>query len=400
MISRALILSNQRPYANSLKSLLEEQVAPGCRVDVETDALRAMQISPRAYQLIVLDAELSGTDGLQLLLMKKRQSAATKFIMVSDFPNELTRFQAFQNGASVFLVRPAGDAAWPGFMKEISDVINPAGATRAAVDAAPATVPVADIIQTECLSGHSTGIQVYRGEEIGDIFIYQGELYHAQCAGMSGPRAFFHIVAWPMEEVSIKTLKLAHIPPQTIEPNWQQMLEESRRGPEPYVDEESAISITPVYDEDVPEQALEMAHHEAPPLDLADPATGYTDEGAENTDETGPNRQFGEVQNELQLPSLISHWKINLMGELMEGFKVDDPDQAGIVSFFLYRKLADVAVALESDYFTRLSLQGTSVTHELVADNFGVRHGTFRTDDPNCAQDREAFIAWCYGNSL
>ncbi|MEJ0001283.1 MAG: hypothetical protein WDO13_20260 [Verrucomicrobiota bacterium] len=44
----------------------------------------------------------------------------------------------------------------------------------------------------------------------------------------------------------------------------------------------------------------------------------------------------------------------------MEGSRVSEPDRCAFITSFIYRKMADVAVALEVDYFDQMTLFGPS----------------------------------------
>src|ERR1700733_11498215 len=103
MLRQGLILTSHRDYAQAMRQGLISTGGSQTRIDVELDALRAMQLVPQQYDLILLDRMLDAMDGLQLLLLLKQQAPATKFIIVSDTPDEISRAQAYQNGADYFL---------------------------------------------------------------------------------------------------------------------------------------------------------------------------------------------------------------------------------------------------------------------------------------------------------
>ena len=60
----------------------------------------------------------------------------------------------------------------------------------------PDVVNVVDMVQTHCLSGDSVLLAVRSQFQGGDIFIYRGEVYHAQYPGKSGEAAFTDILRW------------------------------------------------------------------------------------------------------------------------------------------------------------------------------------------------------------
>jgi hypothetical protein len=103
--------------------------------------------------------------------------------------------------------------------------------------------------------------------------------------------------------------------------------------------------------------------------------------------------QPGISSGETPLPPVNSHWKINLMGEIVEGSQMSQPDRCAFITYFIYRKLADVAVVLEVDYFNELTLFGPHLQQILVADNFGVRHAVFEAWMTE--KDRKQYVKWC-----
>src|SRR5271156_3366331 len=119
MLQQGLILTSLREYAQAMRQRLLELGNAQTRIDVELDALRAMQLAPQQYDLILLDSMLDAMDGLQLLLLMKQQAPATKFIIVSDLSDETSRAQAYQNGADFFLERPRTPEAFESAIEAI-----------------------------------------------------------------------------------------------------------------------------------------------------------------------------------------------------------------------------------------------------------------------------------------
>ena len=83
----------------------------------------------------------------------------------------------------------------------------------------------------------------------------------------------------------------------------------------------------------------------------------------------------------------------------MEGSQLSEPDRCAFITSFIYRKLADVAVALEVDYFSHVTLLGPHLQQVLVADNMGVRHAVF--DTVWTTEDlRVQYVKWCCEQSF
>ena len=188
--------------------------------------VRAMQLAPQQYELILLDTVLDAMDGLQLLQLIKHQAPASKFIIVSDSADETSRAVAYQNGADFFLERPRTPEAFALALEAIRGLFKPAAVDEPLQDEADApVVSIADIVQMRCLSGDSVLLLVRSQYQSGDIFIFRGEIFHAQYPGKSGEAAFRDMIHWNGGLVRIKAVKLTHTPPRTIEIPYRQLLE-------------------------------------------------------------------------------------------------------------------------------------------------------------------------------
>jgi hypothetical protein len=84
---------------------------------------------------------------------------------------------------------------------------------------------------------------------------------------------------------------------------------------------------------------------------------------------------------------------------LLEGSQVAQTDRCAFITYFIYRKMADVAVALQVDYFDHMTLFGPHLQQVLVADNLGVRHAVFDAAWTT-EEKREQFVKWCCEQSF
>jgi CheY-like chemotaxis protein len=392
MLRHGLILTSQREYAQAMRTALQGLGDGETRVDVELDALRAMQLVPQVYDLILVDAALDAMDGVQLLLLMKQQAPAATFLIVSDFSDEVSRAQAYQNGADFFLERPRTPEAIQVAVDAIRGLLQrhlESGPSRD--DSDGHLLRIADIVQTRCLSGDSVLLTVRSEHRSGDIFIYRGEVFHAQYPGMGGESAFFDIMRWDGGRLRVDEHKLAHVPLRTIETPYGQLLtavEKSSGLSDPAALQEMG-ELPGVAGDISPAASVASVAQEAPPLKREEVAA---------VSPAVPHQPEVPV-GETPLPPVNSHWKINLMGELVEGSQVSETGRCAFITYFIYRKLADVAVVLEVDYFNELTLFGPHLQQVLVADNFGVRHAVFdaawRTET-----DRMQYVKWCREQSI
>ena len=392
MLRQGLILTTHREYAQAMRPGLLALGDEKTRVDIELDALRAMQLMPQHYELILLDRVLDSMDGLQLLQLMKQQAPATKFILVSDTTDEKSRAQAYQSGADFFLKRPGSAAALKKATEEIATLLKQDSDDQATSEREEGSLArIVDVVQTRCLSGDSVLLVVRSKHYSGDIFIYRGEVFHAQYPGKSGAGAFYEMSQWDNGLVQIKTLKLSNVPIRTIETPYQKLLDRAKNlGPlaSDLVPRTGQLVI--VSDQVASETPASNMMSEAPPLEVSESS-------ATPVEDFTPT-EF-PLEGETPLPLVNVHWKVNLMGELVEGSQMADPQRCAFITYFIYRKLADVAVALEVDYFNHMILLGPHLHQVLVADNIGIRHAVFDAPWTTEAQ-REQYVKWCREQSF
>lgn len=396
MIARALVLSPNRSYAHEFRTQLQAQLASGIIVDVETNPMRAMQLAAGEYELILLDGELGIFDGMQMMLMLKGHAPGASFVMVYDAVSDLERMQAMQTGARLVLSRPADDAGWVKAMEQLRPVVMPTEASVGVDEASgddDSDIPLREMIATECLSGNSTYIEAIRHDgTIGDIFVYQGDVYHAQCPGASATSAVQEVLAWAEEGVKIKTRDLQHIPPRTIDTGWRELLDMPQEPPEPEVTEAPVETTQP---NEVAAEAPAFRTGELPKIS----ETGSMAQkgiAATHLTSTGSLIQPDEA---FVSEAMSSYWNIDLNGRLLGGKNIENADDAARLTYHVYRLMAEASVALEIDYFDRLTLFGPRVQQELAADNLGVSHAVFDAEAAS-QHERDEFVKWCYGKEL
>jgi hypothetical protein len=318
-------------------------------------------------------------NGLQLLLLMKLQAPATKFVIVSDVPGEEARAQAYQNGADFYLLRPHTSAAVRNGLQNVMMILDRDGGNHSPGVEEPVQ-RLTDLVQTRCLSGDSVILVVRSHFQSGDIFIYRGEVFHAQYPGKSGPLAFHDMIHWDDGLVRVSTFPLTNIPPRTIETSYR-VLVDGMKDEIPF-----ASDLRPPHEEAAGAREHTVDHAEA------------TSEAPALPEEPASRCLPDLAKAGIETLAVGSYWKVNLMGELVEGSGVTDPDHCAFITNFLYRKMADVAVALEVDYFDTLTLLGPDQQQVLVADNLGIAHAVFESGGTEEA--RGQFVNWCREQSL
>ncbi len=88
-------------------------------------------------------------------------------------------------------------------------------------------IQITDIIQMCCLAGASLCIRVTQDNDLGTIYIEDGEVVHAECGRAKGVKAFFTILGWPSGQ--FETMEAPAIAEPTIKEACQFLLMEAAR---------------------------------------------------------------------------------------------------------------------------------------------------------------------------
>ena len=138
-----LIVDAQAPSRAGLRRLLESlPEAAACRIDEAADAAQAQQLlAAGSCQLLLLDTELPGVDGLQLAaeLQRRRAPAALLPALVFVTAQRGHALSAFEHGALDYLLKPVRRERLRRVLLRVAALC---GATPAATAAAPACLSV------------------------------------------------------------------------------------------------------------------------------------------------------------------------------------------------------------------------------------------------------------------
>ena len=101
---RVLIVDNDSEFRRSLRKILQKA---GYTVNSASSASQASQtLSKHAYPLILLDLNMPGKSGLELLHEVKEKSPESKVIMITADGSVDNYSEAMNDGAFAFLLKP------------------------------------------------------------------------------------------------------------------------------------------------------------------------------------------------------------------------------------------------------------------------------------------------------
>ena len=200
--------------------------------------------------LVVSDIHMPELSGLHLLSEIRIRYPQTEVILLTGYPTPEILKEVQQSGCIGFLEKPFNPAD---LRRLIRDHVSRkeegfAGTLK--------NIQLIDLIQMCCLANSSLAIRVKKNEQIGTIFIAEGEIVHADCGHEIGEEAFYQILSW--QSGMFETLSFNSIPKETIRKNWQFLLMESARQ----VDEQTYVED----EEELRFDELEVGEMEEPSL--------------------------------------------------------------------------------------------------------------------------------------
>jgi CheY-like chemotaxis protein len=191
----------------------------------------------KSVDLVVLDIRMPLVDGLQLLGLIRRRHPAVKVAVMTGNATELGRTDALAGGAELFIEKPVTPDAMQSVFNMLNDLVS--WAQREGFSGALRAVGLPEVIQMECLSRHSTILELRNTEMRGQIYIEAGAVTHAAVGPLTGEQAFYRLLALKGGEFQLRPF----VPPpqRTVHNGWEHLLMDAAR----FSDEETALLKKP-----------------------------------------------------------------------------------------------------------------------------------------------------------
>ena len=219
-LKRVLIVDDEETLTWSMaKSLSKDK--DKYEVMIANDGREALQLLKASrIDLVISDIRMPDINGLDLLVMIKKEYPETKVIIMTAYGSSDVQKEANQRGSLFYIEKPF----------EISDIrkiiIDLIGKKRG-FHGKVMGLQLTDIIQMNCLSRLTTALIVTHDGEKGVIYFNEGEVVHAECGERKGTDAFYKILGWQEGEF---VSNIGFIPPiQTIYQSWEHLLVEAMR---------------------------------------------------------------------------------------------------------------------------------------------------------------------------
>ena len=219
-LKKVLIVDDEETLTWSMaKSLSKDK--DKYEVMIANNGREALQLLKTSrIDLVISDIRMPDINGLDLLVMIKKEYPETKVIIMTAYGSSDVQKEANQRGSLFYIEKPF----------EISDIrkiiIDLIGKKRG-FQGKVMGLQLTDIIQMNCLSRLTTALIVTRDGEKGVIYFNEGEVVHAECGERKGTEAFYKILSWQEGEF---VSNIGFVPPiQTIYQSWEHLLVEAMR---------------------------------------------------------------------------------------------------------------------------------------------------------------------------
>jgi CheY-like chemotaxis protein len=225
-LKTVLFVDDCHEFVELILSLAQQAKGDRWNVLIASTTAQALRFL-EAYKidLAVLDLRMPIVDGIQFLQLIHRKYPQMKKALLSSYPDDARRQNAIQHGAELVLTKPLDFPSFEILFETLDELVR--AKTEDGFRGVLRTFRLEEILQMECLSRHTSLLEVTANGELGQIYIHNGKIIHADFGNTAGEPALYRLLA-------LKGGEFHHIPYQdpetrTIDAGWEFLLMESAR---------------------------------------------------------------------------------------------------------------------------------------------------------------------------
>lgn len=184
------MVDDESDLVRSTVEMLRREFSP-TRVLGTSDPREAMSLIERERPAVLItDIRMPHVNGLELIIHTQKKWSNVPVIAITAFPSTEvaahSRFSGF-----TYLQKPVAFKTLREIIANLGDV--PVAAFRGAI----ATTTLADVVQLYAMSSQIGLITVEYDDHVGEIWVDQGRVVHADVGEVVGEGAFYKIMSWP-----------------------------------------------------------------------------------------------------------------------------------------------------------------------------------------------------------
>ena len=221
-----LFVDDDTEFLEMIQSLAQESKGGDWNVITASTTAQALRLlGSHPVDLAVLDLRMPIVDGIQFLQLIHRKYPQMKKALLSSYPDDARRQNASQHGAELVLTKPMGSDSHEVLFETLDALLHMR--TEEGFRGVLRKIGLEDILQMECLSRHTSLLEVVAGGERGRIYIHGGKLVHAEFGDELGEAALNVMLA--LRGGEFNHAAYTEPPAQTLEGSWEFLLMEGAR---------------------------------------------------------------------------------------------------------------------------------------------------------------------------
>ncbi|HKS37098.1 MAG TPA: response regulator [Verrucomicrobiae bacterium] len=224
--SRVLFVDDDAAFLQMVEQAFGSLSKGSWEIHLATDAAKALSVlKEQPIDLTVLDVNMPGVSGLELLNVLNRDHPDLQKVFLTGLADEQTRITGLEGGAELFLEKPGNLTDMESVFATLDELVR--WQKKQGARGARRPAGLLDVIKMECMSGNSRLFDVFSENARGQIFIKEGVIMHAQADGRRGQSAFTHLASQPDAEFNLK--QFVDPPERSIDRQWEFLVLEAFR---------------------------------------------------------------------------------------------------------------------------------------------------------------------------
>ena len=240
---KVLFVDDSVEFLDVTQQIMSTIAGPQWEVHSAQNVGQAMNlIDEKQIDLVVLDVHMPVVDGMQFLsLLSRKHPNVLKAVLTGD-TSEVNRTMCLSRGAELFLAKPHEETEWLPLFNCLNEIgrFQPQEGFRGVLR----RVGLQDVLQMECLSRNSALLEITTKELRGQIYIFEGQIVHAEAGDRSGTEAFNYLMGLTGGEFAQRPY--VNPPQRTISDSWEFLLMEAARKRDEVHGEEEPAAEMPV----------------------------------------------------------------------------------------------------------------------------------------------------------
>ena len=223
---RVLFVDDSMAFLETISELFGAWGNNTWEIHTAVSADKALAIlEQKLMDLVVLDIGMPLLDGIQLLGIIHQRYPNIKLVVLTGQGDETRRAACLAGGAELFLVKPPHANGLTSIFNVLNDLVK--WTNRDGFSGTLGEVGLPNIIQMECMEGHSLIVEVRNSQTDGEIYIKAGAIIHASTRRLVGEKAFHQLMALTNGEFCLKPFQ--EPPGHTLQGQWESLLAEAAR---------------------------------------------------------------------------------------------------------------------------------------------------------------------------